>query len=228
MSLPKPKIEMFDGVHVVRDDLIPGGTKQRVIPDLLSGADEFVYASPVYGYAQVALAHACKAMGKKATIFTAKRKHPHPLTIKAMKAGAKFVFIKPGYLSNVQSKCRQYCEYSGATYLPFGLDNARFVDAITEVARQVDFEPREVWTVAGSGVLSRALQKRWSKAKFFAVQIGKEPKVGRAELLKAPEKFEADAKIKPPFPSASNYDAKAWRFIKQYAGGDALFWNVAG
>ncbi len=40
-----PKVELIEGVHVVRDDLIPGGTKQRVIPGLLSGADEFVYAT---------------------------------------------------------------------------------------------------------------------------------------------------------------------------------------
>jgi hypothetical protein len=46
-------------------------------------------------------------------------------------------------------------------------------------------------------------------------------------LYAAPEKFEQDAKVKPPFPSCSNYDAKAWRFIQEYARPGALFWNVA-
>ena len=223
-----PKVELIDGVQVVRDDLIPGGTKQRVIPGLLSGADEFVYASPAYGYAQVALAYSCQSIGKQATIFTAKRNKLHPLTLKAKQAGAKVVFVKPGYLSNVQAKARAYCEFIGACYLPFGLDDERFVQAIADVARQVKQNPSEVWTVSGSGVLTRALQIRWPNAKFFAVQIGKDPKVGRAVLYKAPEKFEEDAKVRPPFPSCLNYDAKAWRFIKQYAGKNALFWNVAG
>ncbi|MFQ5716351.1 MAG: hypothetical protein ACE5GQ_04555 [Nitrospinales bacterium] len=223
-----PKLEFIEGIYVVRDDLIPGGTKQRVIPQLLMGADEFVYASPAYGYAQVALACSCKAIGKRTTIFTAKRKILHPLTRKARRAGAKIVLVSPGYLSNVQAKARQYCKFTGATYLPFGLDDAPFIKALADVAQQVDFEPDEVWTVAGSGVLIRALQIRWPKAKFFAVRIGKEPDVGRAKLFRAPEKFEEDAKIKPPFPSCSNYDAKAWRFVKQYAGKNALFWNVAG
>ena len=31
----------------------------------------------------------------------------------------------------------------------------------------------------------------------------------------------------PPFPSCSNYDATAWRFVKAYARQGALFWNVA-
>ena len=235
-----PKLELIEGIYVVRDDLIPGGTKQRVIPqllypeghkngaDTLMGAGEFVYASPAYGYAQVALAYSCKAIGKRATIFTAKRKVLHPLTRKARQAGAKIVLVSPGYLSNVQAKARQYCKFTGATYLPFGLDDERFVTAIAKVALEVKLEPEEVWTVAGSGVLTRALQIRWPKAKFFAVQIGKEPDVGRAKLFKAPEKFEEDAKVRPPFPSCLNYDAKAWRFIKKYAGKNALFWNVAG
>ena len=159
-----PKVELIEGVHVVRDDLIPGGTKQRVIPKLLSGSDEFVYASPAYGYAQVALAYSCKSIGKRATIFTAKRNNLHPLTIKAKQAGAKVVFVKPGYLPNVQAKARAYCEFTGACYLPFGLDDERFVQAIADIAKQVTLEPDEIWTVAGSGVLTRALQIRWPSA----------------------------------------------------------------
>jgi hypothetical protein len=48
-------------VHVVRDDLLPGGTKQRAVHAYLrdaiaGGATSFVYASPPPGFAQVALA----------------------------------------------------------------------------------------------------------------------------------------------------------------------------
>lgn len=52
-----PVIERFGKILVVRDDLVPGGTKARVLPDLLRGGQEYVYASPAYGYAQIALAH---------------------------------------------------------------------------------------------------------------------------------------------------------------------------
>jgi len=45
--------------------------------------------------------------------------------------------------------------------------------------------------------------------------------------MKAPEKFEQDARLRPPFPSCSNFDAKAWRFVRQRAAPGALFWNVA-
>lgn len=79
---------------------------------------EFVDASPAYGYAQLALAYSCSDCGKRATIFTAKRNKPHPLTLAAKQAGARIVMVPRGYLSNVQAKARQYAPLVGAAYVP--------------------------------------------------------------------------------------------------------------
>lgn len=219
-------------VHVVRDDLIPGGTKQRVIPALFTGGgDEFVYASPAYGYAQIALAHTARAAGLSATIFTAARKERHPRTEEARLAGAKVVMVPTGYMSNVRAKARAYCEMTGAVLLPFGLDTLVFNDALAEAAS--DCAARfggapEVWSVAGSGVLARALQRAWPDAEAHAVRVGSEPDAGGARIWLAPERFEQDARgAVPPFPSCSNYDRKAWRFIVEHAQDGAIFWNVA-
>lgn len=222
-----PILETIEGIVVLRDDLLPGGTKSRVIPGLLTGASEFVYASPAYGYAQVALAHACRSAGLAATIFTAKRGELHARTKEAKAAGAKIVLVPHGYLSNVQAKARAYAESVGAKLLPFGLDLPEMAEGLRRVALSVPYEPKEVWTVAGSGTLSRALQSAWPSARFFAIRIGSVPEAGRARIFSAPERFEQDAKIRPPFPSCSNYDAKAWAFIKRHASPGALFWNVA-
>lgn len=222
-----PVIQEHNGILVVRDDLIAGGTKRRVLPSLVKGADEFVYASPAYGYAQVALAYTCREMGLKATVFTAKRKVMHPRTLEAKMAGAKIVMVPTGYLSNVRAKARGYAETVGAYNLPFGFDTPEFATQLADVARAIDVKPKEVWTVAGSGTLSRALQIAWPDATFHAVRVGAEPQAGRARVYQAPESFEQDAKLKPPFPSCSNYDAKVWRFIREHATPGALFWNVA-
>lgn len=227
MKYPDPIIQEIEGITVVRDDLIPGGTKARVIGQFLNSAAEYVYPSPAYGYAQIALAHACQSLDIQATIFTAKRKQLHLRTLEAQNAGAKIVQIPNGYLSNVKAQARRYCEMSGAELLPFGFDFPAFRAALADIARSLPVTPSEVWTVAGSGTLSRALQMVWPDARFFMVRVGMQPETGRAELLTAPETFEQDAKIKPPFASCSNYDAKAWRFIKQSASPGALFWNVA-
>jgi len=227
VDAPSAEIVEHDGILVVRDDKIPGGTKSRVLPVLFDHHTEYVYASPVYGYAQVALAHTAKAHGKKATVFCAARKTRHPRTIEAASAGARIVEVPAGYMSVVSARARLYSQAAQAKLLPFGLDDSRFIEALAHVATSLPIKPTEVWTVAGSGVLSRALQRAWPEARFFAVQVGTVPDVGTATLLTAPERFEQDAKEPPPFPSCSNYDAKAWRFVRRHATPGACFWNVS-
>jgi hypothetical protein len=226
--LPPPVLQEIGRIMVVRDDLLPGGTKRRALAPYLARAEaaEFVYASPVYGYAQIALGHAARDAGKKATIFSAHRRIRHPRTIQAINAGVELHEVPSGYLSNVQSKARQYAQANGAELVPFGLDAPHFLESIAEAARAINISPKEVWTVAGSGVLTRALQMAWPDAAFHAVQVGHVPDVGRARLRVAPERFEDDAKYPPSFPSCSNYDAKAWRFMKLWARPGAIFWNV--
>jgi hypothetical protein len=222
-----PVIERHGKVFVLRDDLIEGGTKRRVLPPLLTGADEFVYASAAYGYAQVALAVCCREAGLRATIFTAKRAKLHPRMIEAQRAGAKIVMVPHGYLSNVQAKARAYAASVGAKLLPFGLDTPEMARGLKALALSLTIRPAEVWTVAGSGTLTRALQAAWPMARFYAVRIGAAVDCERAGVFDAPERFEQDARRPPPFPSCSNYDAKAWRFIEMRASEGALFWNVA-
>jgi hypothetical protein len=216
-------------VTVVRDDLLVGGTKEAALVCFIGDLpeNELVYAGPRQGYAQIALAAACRAVGKKATLVLAESKTPHSRTAKAVALGANVVTVKPGYLSVVQARARTYCETTGARMLPFGLACEDMVSAIATRARSIPVTPTEVWSVAGSGTLQRGLQMAWPFARFFAVQIGKTPDVGKAEVIVAAERYEQDAKFPPPFPSCSNYDAKAWAHILLSSNPEILFWNVA-
>lgn len=100
------------------------------------------------------------------------------------------------------------------------------LEALAEAARSTGLDPKEVWTVSGSGTLTRGLQIAWPDAKFFTVRIGSARDCGKASIFDAPEKFENDAKDPPPWPSCANYDAKAWQFMKRFGSAGALFWNV--
>ena len=227
------KLERFTAngksISVVRDDLLTGGTKEAALLSFIETMPEreLVYAGPRQGYAQIALAAACKAIGKNATLFIAQSKIKHSRSLKAAELGAELHEVPCGYLTVVQARAREYCQQTGARMLPFGLAFEEMVEAIAQRARMIPLTPTEVWSVAGSGTLQRGLQRAWPQAQFFAVQIGKTPDAGKAEILIAPEKYEQDAKMPPPFPSCSNYDAKAWRFIAEGATDGALFWNVA-
>lgn len=189
-----------------------------------------MYASPAYGYAQIALAVACAATGRRATVFVAKRRQHHPRTAEASRQGATIIEIPNGYLTNVQSKARAYTATQAATLLPFGLDDPRFITELTAAITALNIPaPGMAWVAAGSGTLSRVLGTVWPATPIAAVAVGHEPKVGRARLYRAPEPFERDAKHPPPFPSCSNYDAKVWQHITTAAvdGRQHLFWNVA-
>ena len=168
-----PIVERHRGIMVVRDDLFPGGTKARYIGRVFEGAAEAVYASPAEGGAQTALAHTARAMGKRATIFVARRARPHPRTLEAARLGAKVVPVAPGYLSVVQSRAREYCRDTGAALIPFGAEIPGAVEAIAAAARASGAEPDEIWCAGGSGVLARGLALAWPNARRNVVQVGR-------------------------------------------------------
>ena len=227
-----PIVREHDGVLVVRDDLFPGGTKARFLPVLYERADEVVYASPAEGGAQTALAHTAAGLGRRATIFVAKRARPHPRALEAKRVGAKVLQVRPGYLTVVQARAREYCRATGALLAPFGADLPEAIELIAAAARATGLEPDEVWCASGSGVLMRGLAKAWPGAERHSVQIGRKLSPGEvagAAIHIHPRGFGQHAKTAPPFPSDPHYDAKAWELCCQRRGpGTVVFWNVTG
>ena len=109
-NLQKPVIKEYDGIKVVRDDLLNGGTKRRAFTTYIKSKpeiDEFVYASPRQGYAQLSLAYACKDMGKKCTV-TIPQGERYWLSDAAEELGANIIEVPMGYLTNIQSKAKKY------------------------------------------------------------------------------------------------------------------------
>jgi 1-aminocyclopropane-1-carboxylate deaminase/D-cysteine desulfhydrase-like pyridoxal-dependent ACC family enzyme len=227
-----PQVIEHDGVLVVRDDLFPGGTKARFLQLLFDGADEVVYASAAEGGAQTALATVAARLGKRATIFVAKRAQPHPRALMAKRLGAKIMQVSPGYLSTVQARARDYARQVGARLAPFGMDLPEAIAAVAAAARSIRIEPDEVWCASGSGVLARGLAAAWPDARRHVAQVGRTlspSEVAGATIHTYPLPFRREARSKPPFPSDAHYDAKAWEIFAARRGPDrVLFWNVAG
>jgi hypothetical protein len=226
-----PRVEEHSGIGVVRDDLFPGGTKARFIPQLYDGTDEIVYASPAQGGAQYALAFVAQQLGKRATIFVAERRQPHPRQFQAKALGAKIVLVPFGMLSNVTAQAKRYAEHVGARLAPFGMDTPEAIELIARAAAATREQPEEVWCAAGSGTLCRALKKAWPQARHVAVAVGRKippEDVGGAEVIRYPKPFEFSAP-QPPFPADPHYEAKAWQLAtaRKRAGCRVLFWNVA-
>jgi hypothetical protein len=222
-------------VVVVRDDLVEGGTKRAVLDELLPKwpEPEYVYPSPAQGYAQVALAISAASIGRKAKIFVAARKAWSPETKAAALAGADIVEVEGhARYSVVRYRARIYAqETEGTRLLPAGFDFPLFVGAVARRAAMLGLRPKLVVSAVGTGTLCRGLRLAWPGARFRCVKVGMRPDLGedrlrRVEVVDAPERFQDPAREPPPFPSASHYDAKAWRFVPNEEG--VVFWNVAG
>ena len=232
-SLPPPVVREHQGVSVVRDDLLDGGTKLRYFADLFDGGvREVVYASPCEGGAQISLAWAARLAGGRATIFCAARKDEHPRTREARRLGARVEVVRPGYLTVVQARARRYAKASGALLLPCGGDIDGATEAIRTAALATGIQPRSVWCAAGSGTLARGLAAAWPHAAHHVVEVGRTLtplEVGGATIHRTRYRFGQPCKAQPPFPSDRHYDAKAWEVLtSQQPFRGRLFWNVMG
>lgn len=224
------KIETHNGIKVLRDDLLAGGTKSILMPSLIEHNKNYVYASPVFGGFQIALSAYC---GNRATIVCAKRKELHPNTIKCREYGANIIEVPFGYLSVVEKHARDYAEKTGSVKLIFGANTTEnkilLGNRMREVIKQIGSEPKEIWVAIGSGTLVESILQATETAQINGVQVGQEYK-GKHERLKVHKyhkSFDKESKFIAPFQSMPNYDLKAFEYCNHFKQSeDVLFWNV--
>ena len=242
-------IENHHNVFVLRDDLLPGGTKSILIKSIINSTpdkNEFVYASPVYGGFQIALSAYCQQNGKKATIFCAKRNTLHPNTLKCLDHGANVIQVPYGYLTVVEKHARLYCEGKpDVEKIIFGAGTAENQQLITQrtldVFKRIGKEPDEIWCAVGSGTLISGIAAACKTAKIYGVQVGADftPPEGshNIQMIKYEKPFDKPSKFKAPFPSVANYDLKAYEKCMEHVSKTGpssddnkciLFWNVYG
>lgn len=245
-------------INVIRDDLLNGGSKVRgLIPYMQQilkqnpSIKEFIYSSPAYGYAQVAISVASRILGVKSVIFVAKRKEMHLNTKEAQGFGALIKEVPYGYLVVVKKHAQDYVNESVKTRfsLPWGLASDEFKELLCQsIKSAINLTPKKkdlkkvdrIWLVVGSGTMFETLACAFPNpsTKFNLVQVGAEYNIPDHLLdrvdkfFKAPEKYEDKAKLKNkeypiPYPSNPWYDAKIWQFIEEYADNNDYIWNVA-
>ena len=235
-------IEEHYGIHVLRDDKLIGGTKSILMntidqPDI----NEFVYASPVYGGFQIALSAYCQRIGKKTTIFCARRKQKHANTMKCIQYGANIVEIPYGYLRVVEKYAREYCQgKTGVKKIVFGANSQVNLEIIAQrvhnVLQQFHLFPDEIWCAVGSGtLLSSILMAVPKEVKVYGVQVGaafhEKIPYPNLTIIPYPKSFDKESHIQIDFPSTANYDRKAFEICLQKYQQDPikktiLFWNV--
>ena len=234
---PKPIIEEHNRFLVVRDDLVPGGSKMRFLPYLVQDAKEVVFGGPFCGGAPYALSVWGGRTKTKVTLFYAKRNELHIRQKKALKNGATIYQVKYGRMSNVQAKARKYAKDKGALFLPLGFDvpeaSNPFIQQM-KLVRSMVGNVDQVWAATGSGMLARCLGKAFDPIPVHGVIVGlasrneKQTYSSNVTLHKYPKDFSWSSGYESPFPSCGNYDLKAWEMCQKLSKGKTLFWNVLG
>lgn len=233
--------------YVFRDDYLIGGTKQRMLGKIIlnSNCKEFVYAGPIYGFAQIALAYVTSITGKKATLFLETKKPKWPLTKIAMQYSPNIIEV--GYkakLKYVQHRAEKYVDKvkkdKGKDYIcliPFGLHSSEYVNILTDQIKSAMPEnilkspPKRIWLVAGSATILSSLYQVFPTTFFCVVQVGKkiwpdQLDLTRTKLYISEEKFWEVAKLQPPYPTVNTYDAKLWKFVLEDGIDGDYIWNV--
>lgn len=233
-------------IKVVRDDLLPGGTKQRGgIPFLLHlkslGIKEFVYASPFSGFAQIALSICSNKIGVKSKIFA-------EIDNKTNKMSS-FTKIASNYsqiqlcknLNEAEEKSLDYCSNKHIEKIPLGFNHPMFIDFLKEdLTKQLSSikQIKTIWLPVGSGTLVRVfrdilpenIQINCVDVKVLPenderIQIIKNLK--NINYIRTTEDFQSPCINKPPISSNLFYDSKLWTHINSLAKNGDIWWNVA-
>jgi len=235
---PAPIVKEHNGFNVVREDLMGFGSKCRFGDILVSTcqSDTLVYVQPRYGFAGISLAYLAKKYNKKLVLFSPSQKEISDHQAICIERGAEMKFHRIAAMPNLNKIAADWARDNNAFFIPLGLRHELVTAAAVKVAydlAQTHGEPKEVWSAISTGVLQRALQIAWPNANFNAVAVArniKDGELGRAKVWSHPKEFSQNVspEFEPPFPSALNYDAKAWEFMIKNGNPGAWFWNVGG
>jgi hypothetical protein len=225
--------------NIIRDDYLIGGTKQRGMVPLLETVNKniFIYAGPIYGYAQIALAYSAYLTHKNSVVIVEERKKLFPLTNYAKSFGALIKEVpQPAYLEKILLYSKKYYEQDKTSrfLINFGGDYNVFINFMKDNIKKAWGEkehPKRLWLVSGSAILLKVLYSIFPKTFFNVIQVGKtiwedQLNTTRTKLYISTEKFANIAKEQPPYPTVSTYDAKLWKFVKKYGENEDYIWNV--
>ncbi len=239
-------------IFIAREDLLPGGTKQRACQPYLqhlvnSGYSQFIYASPFAGFAQVALSYCAQRLGIQVILFCEKdpaTQNFHEFSLLAQKYGAQLILCDS--LIEAETQANHFLHHRPSFFkIPLGFDDITFRQELKNALTyplQSFFEKNpkstRLWVSLGSGTLLKCLRQILPrKINIEAVNVHvlrtDDPRIEMTKYIhgvtvhSATQKFSERCEQEPPIPSNIHYDAKVWSFLKRHAQDGDLWWNVA-
>lgn len=250
MIVSKIKTKKSD-IFVVRDDLLSGGTKSRgAVPFLqhmnkIYGFNEFAYASPFSGYAQIALALSAFQCGFKSKIFCEKDPKINSMSsfTKSIENIADITLCNS--LSEAEALSSEYVKNNPTCFkVPLGFKHDLFsrylISNISTPLNSIidSYGIKRIWISTGSGTLATIIREIISgdiemncvNVKVLPLSDDRIQNLSRLKnvnLLNVNENFSDPATTLPSIPSNLYYDAKVFQLLNENGNEKDLWWNVA-
>lgn len=238
--MPEPVVERYGSdQYVLRADLAPAGLKAFGAEKLIAECPKktLVYVAPRVGHAPDAIAALAQMYGKDCVFFCPSSKviSRHQKSLLAY-PNVKLKFFRIAAMPVLNSYAKKWAEENDAAFLPFGLTGtpdvtAGLVNLCQSVSRIIGMEPQSAFMAVSTGTMIRALQIGWPDAEMYGVAVARnmhDGEIGRANVSSHHMPFLRDELPgnRPPFPSTSNYDAKAWAVFRDLGLPRSIFINV--
>jgi len=243
-------------LQVVRDDLLPAGTKQRaVVPftrALLAALPSdrkvatLLYTAPYNGFGPVAAAFAARRLGLQCLLILSRKAfgsaaatsvaavHESGTVRRAREMGAKIQIADTWDALVAAGKAA--AADPAVFWYPLGYHADDFGATLADHLREASagFAPRHIWMAAGTGALALAVAAVFPAATITVVPASLDPKniAKLTATLAAERRIEVALVHAPaalaPYPTVAGYDERAWdAAVAAGADGDCV-WNVAG
>ena len=246
-SIQTTSVKVKNGtILIVRDDLLPGGTKQRAgVPFLQyfknQGIKEFVYASPFSGFAQIALSICANLVGVKCKIFSQVDVKTKQISNFSKTASSHAEIILCSSLEDAEKRAFDYCFNNQDSFLvPLGMNHPVFIDFLkNDLSKQLELiKFKSIWVPVGSGTLSKVFRDitpneiniKCVDVKVLTeedIRIKNVKNMHNVRYMKVFENFHDPCLNIPPVPSNIFYDAKLWKYVFNLAEDGDIWWNVA-
>lgn len=234
-------------IHVIRDDLLVGGSKIRASVTYFSALlqtnpklNEIIFIGAQNGYGQLALAYTLYLMKRpdiRLILYYISRSNEDATKIKILVKHYHSNTSIEHTNDNVYEVTDAYLKsHPNAVKLGFGLQSEDFMKIYYSNVKD-HFQPyvnkiKRLWIVGGSATLFNIYFKLLPNTFFNLVQVGKkvelnEEHLKRTKLYVSSYKLSDQIKYKIPYPTTVSYDGKIWEFANEFLDGDYI-WNVAG
>lgn len=237
-----------EGVLVVRDDLIPGnlGSKARYAEALMQivKAPILFYAMPAHGQALKVLAATAKRHEKLVVGISPLRKEPTECHLEAMEHGAVMLYYQTGGMAGCRKRCRAFIAEQldgNGLYIPTGVKHPYIISGFAQSVKRIydQYKPDVIFSVASTMTMNHGIQIGTpDECQVYAIQVAGNSATkkwpGRAHCITHEQAFNDACPVEdlPPFNSIPQYDAKGWKYARDYKKENpdkvVMFWNVAG